>query len=194
MFRITKKIIHFIFILLAISGFLLMSFYLTQFVINNSETQIFVQDYGYVGIFILSFIAGLNLFIPVPAATFTSVFTAGGISLPIIITILVIGTMCANFVAYGLGRLGHRFTESHYPKLEEKINKLYLEKRKWLPYFVFSFAAFVPFPDEIYIIPLGLMGVKIKEFIIPLTLGTITFQTLTALGFQNIFQTLISMN
>ncbi|MCB9810558.1 MAG: VTT domain-containing protein [Candidatus Nomurabacteria bacterium] len=188
----TDKLLHFTFVLGIIAVFLYISIFLTELVSNNTNIQLLVQQFGHIGIFILSFIAGLNLFIPVPASTFTPVFTAGGISLPIVIAILVAGTMCANFVAYGLGRIGHRFTESHYPKLEEKINRLYLEKRRWLPYFVFSFAAFVPFPDEIYIIPLGLMGVRIKEFITPLILGTITFQTLTALGFQNVFQLIMN--
>lgn len=188
----TKKVLHFTFLTGMILAFLYLSLSLTEFVNEDDDWQLLIQDFGYIGIIILSFIAGLNIIIPVPAATFTSVFTAGGISLPMVITLLVIGTMLANFFAYGLGRLGHRFTKSHYPRLEGRIRNIYTEKRKWLPYFVFSFAALVPFPDEIYIIPLGLMGVKIREFVIPLTLGTITFQTLTALGFNNIFQIILS--
>ncbi len=100
--------------------------------------------------------------------------------------------MAANFISYYIGLLGHDFTNTHYPKIQKKIISIYAEKKELLPYFIFGFAAFIPIPDEIYLIPLGMIGVKIRDFIIPLFLGTIFFQTATAFGFQNIFQILLN--
>jgi membrane protein DedA with SNARE-associated domain len=106
----------------------------------------------------------------------------------VVITLTIIGTISADFVSYYIGRLGHNFTNTHYPKIQKYIMKIYTERKKLLPYLVFGFAAFLPFPDEIYLIPLGIIGVKIREFILPLLLGTIFFQIMTAYGFQNVFQ------
>lgn len=183
-----RKIVHLSFILILIASLFSFSIYLTNHVTNDLSAQQFIQQFGYIGIFLISFITGLSLISPVPAATFSPIFTAGGISLFTTITLAVIGTMCANFISYFIGRLGHDFTNTHYPKIQKKIFSIYLEKRVLLPYLVFGFTAFIPIPDEVYLIPLGVIGVKIREFILPLFLGTVFFQTVTAFGFHNIFQ------
>ena len=187
-----KKIAHLTIILLIITLLLSLSIYLTKYVANDLAAQLFVQDFGYIGVLLISFIAGLNLFIPVPAATFIPIFTAGGISLLTAIPLLIIGTMTANLLSYVVGRLGNQFTRLHYPRIQQKIFRLYFERRELLPYLVFCFAAFIPVPDEVYLIPLGIIGVKLREFIVPLFLGTVFFQTMTALGFQNIFQIILN--
>lgn len=189
---VVNKIFHFLILISVIVAIFSISLFLTHHVTNDSGAQLLVQQFGYFGVLLISFIAGLNLIVPVPAATFVPVFTAGGIPLPIIILLLVIGTMSANLLSYFIGKLGHSFTSTHYPKIQKRIFKNYAERKNLLPYFVFAFAAFIPLPDEVYLIPLGIIGVKIREFIIPLVLGTITFQTLTALGVQNIFSIILN--
>lgn len=185
--NLSKKIFHSLLIVIAIIGIFSLSLYLTKYVTNDEGAQILVQQFGYIGVFLISFITGLSFISPVPAATFSPIFTAGGIPLFVTITLAVIGTMCANFVSYFIGRLGHNFTNTHYPKIQQKIFDIYAKRKELLPYFVFGFAAFIPIPDEVYLIPLGIIGVKIREFILPLFLGTVFFQTITALGFHNIF-------
>ncbi len=189
---ITSKILHLLSLLFIIAVIFSASIYLTHYVTNDIDAQIFVQQFGYIGVLLISFITGLSLISPVPAATFTPIFTAGGIPLFVTIALAVIGTMGANFISYYIGRLGHNFTNTHYPKIQKKIIRIYSEKKELLPYLVFGFAALIPMPDEIYLIPLGIIGVRIREFIIPLFLGTIFFQTATALGFHNIFQILLN--
>jgi membrane protein DedA with SNARE-associated domain len=183
-----KKVFNLILFLGLISAALFGSFLLADFITSDYSSREIIQGYGYFGILLVSFVAGLNLFVPIPAATFVPVFTAGGISLPEVIIFLIIGTMAANLLSYYLGRFGGDITRSHYPKLQKKLVVLYSNNRKWLPYFVFGFAAFIPLPDEVYLIPLGIVGVKLKQFIIPLILGTATYQTLAALGVDNLFR------
>ncbi len=167
------------------------SLFLTEHVITTPNAQGFIQNFGVVGLFILSFISGLNLLLPVPAATFTPIFTAGGMSLPTVIIILVFGTMAANLLSYVAGRYGGKFTRSRYPDLQRKMTTLYQNNRRYLPHFVFGFAALIPLPDEVYLVPLGILGVKLKHFILPLTLGTIFYQTLATYGIDNIFKYLL---
>lgn len=172
---------------LGIFGSLLM----TEFVIANPDYQSLIQKFGFLGVLLISFVAGLNIFLPVPAATFVPVFTAGGMGLPLIILLLVIGTMVANLFSYVAGRYGSRVVQSHYPALQEKMTTLFRTHQYWLPHFVFLFTALMPLPDEIFLVPLGIIGVKLKHFILPLLLGTVFYQTFAAYGIDNIFKFLL---
>ena len=183
-----KKALNVFLFLLILGGGLAASFFLSQYVANSDASQSLIQEFGHIGIIVVSFIAGLNLFIPIPAATFVPVFTAGGISLPEIIVLLVVGTMAANLLSYFLGVYGGKITNTHYPELQKKLIGLYQKKKEWLVYLVFLFTALMPLPDEVFLIPLGIVGVKLRQFIIPLVLGTICYQTLAAFGVHNIFK------
>lgn len=167
------------------------SLLLTEFVLANPDYQTLIQQFGFAGVLLISFVAGLNLFLPIPAATFVPVFTAGGMSLPFVIILLVIGTMAANLFSYVAGRYGGKVVRSHYPELQQKIISLYRNHERWLPHFVFMFTALMPLPDEVFLVPLGIIGVKLKHFILPLLLGTIFYQTFAAYGIDNIFKFLL---
>lgn len=167
------------------------SLLLTQYVIANPTHHELIQKFGFLGVLFISFVAGLNLFLPVPAATFVPVFTAGGMGLPSIILFLIIGTMAANLFSYVAGRYGGKVVKSHYPEIQQKMIHLYKDHARFLPHFVFLFTALVPLPDEVFLVPLGIIGVKLKKFIVPLTLGTIFYQTFAAYGIDNIFKFLI---
>ncbi len=187
-----KRLIHFTLLLCVAALMILVSIYLTQHVVNSESAQALVQQFGYISILIISFTIGISMILPVPAATFTPIFTAGGIHILTVIILAVTGTMLANFVSYFIGRLGNKFAVNHYPDIQKKIFALYTERKELLPYMVFGFAALIPLPDEVYLIPLGIIGVKIKDFILPLFLGVTFFQTATTFGFQNVFQFLLN--
>lgn len=183
-----KKALNILIFLLVLLVSAYLSFLLAQFVSTDFGSQKLVQDFGHLGILVISFVAGLNALVPVPAATFVPIFTAGGISLPTIIILLTIGTMAANLISFAIGVYGGNITETHYPEVQKKLLAFYKGKERWLPYFVFGFAALIPLPDEVYLIPLGVIGIKLKHFIIPLTIGTFIYQTLTAYGIDNVFK------
>jgi len=190
-YKIAKRVLHFIILICLIALIFAVSILLTQHVASDESAKALVQEFGYVGVLLISFITGLSMISPVPAAAFTPIFTAGGMGIITVIALAVAGTMLANFISYAIGRLGNDFTNTHYPKLQKRIVKIYTERKELLPYLVFAFAAFVPLPDEVYLIPLGIIGVKLREFILPLFLGTIFFQAVTAFGFDNIFQLIL---
>lgn len=183
-----KKILGSIFFVGVIIAVLVASFYLTQYVSTDEASQKLIQEFGYLAVLFISFIAGLNVFLPVPAATFVPIFTAGGMSLPIIILLLIIGTLIADLLSFAIGHYGKNVVASHYPKIQSWLTKQFNKHRNYLPYYIFVFAAFVPLPDEIYLIPLGIIGIRLREIILPLVLGTIVYQTLAAYGIDNIFK------
>lgn len=185
---IRKKTLNAVIFLALLGGTLYLSFLLTRYVTQDETSITLIQEFGPIGILIISFFAGLNALVPIPAATFIPIFTAGGISLPFATLLLIIGTLCADLVAYAIGIYGSKVATVRYPNLHQKLIKLYTDKKTWVPYLIFGFAAFIPFPNEIYLIPLGIIGIKIRQFIIPLVLGTILYQTLAAFGIYNIFK------
>lgn len=183
-----KKAFNIIVFLLVLALSIYGSLLLAQYVATDDSSQKLIQDFGYLGILLMSFIAGLNALVPIPAATFVPVFTAGGISLPVIILLLTVGTMAANLVSFAIGVYGGAITETHYPHIQKKLLTFYKGKERWLPYFVLGFATLIPLPDEVYLIPLGIIGIKLRQIIIPLTIGTLLYQTLSAYGVSNIFK------
>jgi membrane protein YqaA with SNARE-associated domain len=186
-----RRIVNLVIFLSLITVGVFGSLVITEFVIANPEYQAMIQEFGFLGVLLISFVAGLNLFLPLPAATFVPVFTAGGMSLPSVIFFLIVGTMAANLFAYTAGHYGGKVAKIHYPAFQEKMTKLYQNHRRYMPHFVFLFTALIPLPDEVFLVPLGIIGVKLKQFILPLLCGTIFYQTFAAYGIDNIFKYLL---
>lgn len=182
-----KKLFRFGVLAAMLAGLWIAALYLAAYVETNEMARNLVADIGYLGVFVMAIIAGLNVLLPVPAATFTPVFLSAGLWLPLVILMLVIGTTIADLIGYFIGRWGRDFTEYHYPRTYAHVLKLSEHKRELLLPFVFVYAAFVPFPNEAIIIPLALVGVRFTFIIIPLVLGTTVHQTVLALGAANIF-------
>lgn len=183
-----RKVIHASILLTAFVAALVTSFYIAKAVEDSDVAQQMVAEVGYLGVLIIAVIAGVNALVPVPAATFIPIFTAGGLSLHITVATLVAGTIIADLIGFYLGRFGSTFVVEHYPKTYARFAKLHEDNSRWLPVFVFLYAAFVPFPNEAYLIPFGVIGIPLKRFIIPLILGASVYQALAAYGVQNIFQ------
>lgn len=157
------------------------------FVSSNNGAQALVSKFGYIGILVISILAGVNIFVPVPAATFTPIFIAAGLSMPHIILLLIVGTTIADIAGYTVGRLSKDFASERYPKTYNRIFYMRQQHHKLLLPLVFAYAAFIPFPNEAFLIPLALVGVRLRTFIIPLVLGTAINQILLVYGIQNIF-------
>ena len=58
--NLSKKIFHSLLIVIAIIGIFSLSLYLTKYVTNDEGAQILVQQFGYIGVFLISFITGLE--------------------------------------------------------------------------------------------------------------------------------------
>lgn len=157
---------------------------------NNAAAQRMVEQFGVLGIFVLALVGGFNVVIPVHAASFTPVFLAAGISMPVVIIVLALGTTCADLCSYFIGKWSKRVTETKYPAFQEKIETFAARHRKLLIPGVFLYSALVPFPNEVVLIPLGLTGFGLWKVIVPLILGTVVNQTIFAFGFASVFEVL----
>lgn len=149
---------------------------------DNSNLQELISSFGYLGVFIVSVIGGLNLFIPVPATAFIPVFIAAGLSLPLMISVMVIGTTTADLASYYLGTLLKTRVEKPNYKIYKFVKKWCEGKPKATQLIVFLYAAFIPFPNELLLLPLGTLGVKLRTLILAFTLGTAIHITGIAYG------------
>ena len=158
------------------------AFLLARSVENSEAARSLVEQFGYVGIFLVSVAAGFNLLIPVPAATFAPVYVAAGFSLPAIVVLLSLGTTVADTVSYLIGVGGRNIAHHAHPRFREWIQGVAVEHHALVAPFVFLFAALAPVPNEIILIPLAFIGIRFRTLFIPLLLGTILFNTLLVYG------------
>src|SRR5688572_21131937 len=70
--------------------------------LQNEAFRETIVTYGYPGLFVLAFISGFNVFVPVPSITFLPVFVASGLEFTSVIAVIVVGTTCADLVAFQL--------------------------------------------------------------------------------------------
>lgn len=175
---------------LAVAGVLAGALVLARYVTNTPAAQEIVASMGYLGVLIVGIVGGLSTFVPFVPASFTPAFLASGLLLPIIILMLTIGTTLADLLAYALGTWSAGHILEHYPKTYQYIQKLNIDNTLMLGVFICVYAAVVPFPNEAFIIPLALLGVPIRSFIVPLLIGTAFYHTATAYGAQSIFHAL----
>lgn len=154
---------------------------------KNVATQEMMANLGYAGVLFTAIIAGLNAIVPIPAATFTPVFTAAGLDIPLIIISLTIGTVVADFVGHLFGKISREAINDKYPKNFAFFTKLQTDHSRLIFPAVLLYAALIPFPNEAIIIPLALSGVRFSILLIPLLLGNFINQTLLVYGFGSIF-------
>ena len=173
--------------LIALIGVIIFAFYLARVAQESEFLRNAVADYGYIGILIIAFISGFNLFIPVPAVAFIPLFLESGLNFLIIISLVTLGVTLADSIAYWIGRLGHTI----FFKLDSKVFNIIQnlrEKYHRAPFIIlFLFAAFMPLPNEILVIPLGAMKYSFKYIFLSVLAGNFLFNFLYTMGIIEIF-------
>lgn len=163
--------------------------YLGQLARDNVFIQEAVRRFGYLGIFTVSLVSGFNLVVPVPAISFLPLFLESGLSAILTVLIIIIGMTVADLIAYYLGRAGRHLVIPKQP-LVLNLEKL-KERYYWTPVIILVFyAAFVPLPNEVLVIPLGFLGYQLKHLLLPLLAGNAVFNVLSAVGVVGLFSLL----
>jgi len=174
-------------ILAVVGVVLLLTFYLTVLVTHSPVTQTILATIGYPGVFLLALITGLNPFMPVPAATFTTIFLAAHLTLPCIIVALTLGTVTADSLGYLFGHASKSYVKRSHPRIYRWFKNLYTKHHPYVLPVVCFYTAFIPLPNEIFLLPLAVLGMPFRTLLIPIIIGDTINQTLLAFGIQNIF-------
>ncbi|MEK7612245.1 MAG: hypothetical protein AAB407_02805 [Patescibacteria group bacterium] len=154
---------------------LVLILWLGYFAGQNEFIREEVARFGYGGVFIASIIAGFNFIAPVPAISFLPLFIESGLQFWPTILIIIAGTVLADSVAYFVGDAARKVA------LDAPKRKIYafLERFKTRPWIMFTilffFAALVPLPNELIIVPMGFLGYRLLSIFPILIAGNAVF-------------------
>ena len=130
--------------------------------------RFFAVQHGYIGIFLISMLGALSIFVPIPYTVV--IFTLGGLQTfdPLLIALAAgAGAAVGEFFGYLVGFGGRRFIGEKYKKKMDFLTKLF---KKFGPIVIFIFAL-TPLPDDLLFIPLGIMRYSLLRAFIPALIG-----------------------
>lgn len=135
----------------------------------------FILSYGYFGTFIISVLGNLVPFLPVPYLI--PIFLLSEVLEPFFVGITVgIGASLGKCVSYAIGRGGRAVLDEKKKKELECFGNLL---GKYGAIAVYLFAS-LPLPDDIIVMPFGIIKYNFKRFFLALLLGKLTLGMLVA--------------
>lgn len=134
-----------------------------------------VTNYGYAGAFLISIFGNFTIFFPVP---FTITIYAFGATLnPLLLGLVCgIGSTIGEFSAYLVGVGGRKVIEGRFEERLESAKRL-IERYGATIIFIF---ALLPLPDDIILIPLGVLRYDLKKALGAMFLGKTIMLTFVA--------------
>ena len=130
--------------------------------------QNFAVQYGYLGIFLISLLGAMSIFVPIPYTIV--IFILGGLPSfdPLLIAVAAgAGAAIGEFSGYLIGMGGRKVISEKYKKKMDFLTKLF---KKFGPIAIFVFAL-TPLPDDLLFIPLGVMRYSLLRAFVPALLG-----------------------
>jgi len=127
-----------------------------------------VTNYGYVGAFFISLFGNFTIFFPVPFAI--TIYAFGATLNPIILGVVCgLGSTIGEFSAYLVGMGGRKVLEERYGDRLEMAKRL-VQKHGMAVVFIF---ALLPLPDDLLLIPLGMLRYDIRKVMIAAFFGKV---------------------
>ena len=177
----SKRVLFGVILVIFLSAVVIGALYVGKYESDNSVVRDVVSRYGYLGVFVISFISGFNLAVPVPAISFLPLFLELEKSVVLVILFITIGMTLADGIAYVIGRTGRQFLHPR-AKLLSVLNKM-RDRYYWSPLVALGlFAAFIPFPNEVLVAPLGFMRYRLRHMFLPMFAGNLVFNILSSIG------------
>ncbi len=148
----------------------------------------YAASWGYPALFALAALSGFNLLFPIPLISFYPFLLEVGFDPLLIIVVISLGMVFGDLVGYILGAQSRNLVtdEKKHPfitKLETWMNK----GTGYPPFIMFIYAAVVPMPNELLVIPMAFLRVPWWQIGIAIFFGNIIFNTLGAFGVTAIF-------
>ncbi|MDJ0270478.1 MAG: VTT domain-containing protein [Aigarchaeota archaeon] len=127
-------------------------------------------QYGYLGVFIVSLLGSIVPFVPVPYL-FIVVLLSEVLD-PLLLGLAAgVGGSLGKVTSYALGRGGYRFFK---PETKRRMDALRQLIGKYVDIGVLIFAL-TPLPDDVYLIPIGMMRFSFWRFLLAYTVGKTIF-------------------
>ncbi len=143
----------------------------------------FALQFGYLGVFIISFIGSVSVIFPIPYTI--AIFFMGTVLDPFFIAISGgLGSALGEFSGYALGYYGRTIISEKRRKNMDYMVKLF---NRYGPFAIFIFAL-TPLPDDLLFIPLGVMRYPFWKAFIPALFGKTLMTFIVAYSGQQSIQ------
>ncbi len=143
----------------------------------------FALQFGYLGVFIISFIGSVSVVFPIPYTIV--IFFIGGYLNPVFVAISGgLGSALGEFSGYVLGYYGRSVISEERQRKMDYMLKVF---DRYGPISIFIFAL-TPLPDDLLFIPLGVMRYPFWKAFIPSLLGKVLMTFILAYSGQQSFE------
>lgn len=152
--------------------------------VEGTVLEDYVQRLGYVGLLLVSIVSGFNVIVPVPVAAFSPLLLEAGMHPVLMVAVISLGMMMGDVLGYVIGRTGRRLVEDR--RVKNMIDRLERLKEKPIRSYIFLaiYSAFIPLPNELIVIPMGMLRYKWWAIFLTLFIGNITFNIVVSSGFH----------
>ncbi len=148
----------------------------------QAEVLAVVDSFGYFGIFLVSFISGFNVVVPIPVIGFWQLFVEAGLAVWGVIAVITFGMTLGDMVGFMIGKTGRSIESKAVHAHVARIDTVTRKYRVGPMVLLFLYACFAPAPNELIVMPLAFMGYRLKIMFPILLLGNAVFNTLVVLG------------
>ncbi len=139
----------------------------------------FAFQFGYLGVFIISFIGSVSVIFPVPYTLV--IFVLGSVLDPFFVAVSGgLGAALGEFSGYTLGYYGRNIVNKERRRKMDYMVKLF---DRYGPITIFLFAL-TPLPDDLLFIPLGIMRYPVLKAFVPALLGKMVMTFILAYSGQ----------
>lgn len=169
----------------ALAAVIALVVWVNEYAAANLEVVAAVQRFGYAGLFAVSAVSGFNLLVPIPIIAFFPFLMQAGLAPAPALIVIASGMTVGDLVGFLLGRAGRKLVER--PHWLVRLERLQARHRLAPYVLLFLYAAFIPLPNELVVIPMALIGCRMLGVVGAALGGNLIFNSLAAAGFQGVF-------
>jgi membrane protein YqaA with SNARE-associated domain len=136
-------------------------------------------SHGYWGAFLGSVLANATVIIPVPYTFLIFLIAATGLNPLFLGLISGVGAGIGEVTSYLVGMFGYAVGKRHLEKNVTVLRTL-ISRRPWFVGFFLFLVGASPIPDDLFMIPLGILRYHIVRAILPFMLGKVFITTVIA--------------
>lgn len=148
---------------------------------------------GYVLVLALSFISGLSIFGLAPYHLALLALAAGGLNPFLLAFLATLGLGLGDSTSYLLGYHGRAVVPRRMERAVAKLSAFLEKHDRLLPAYIFLYGAAAPFSNDFVGVTLGLARYPFWRVMVPLSLGTLLFNTVLALSAPYAYELLLEL-
>ena len=142
---------------------------------------------GYPGLLLASVVSGFNVVWPVPVVTFYPFFIESGFEPVPTLATIALGMTGGDLLGYLIGNTTRDMSSYRLARFRARAEALHSRHRHLPLGLLFLYAAFVPLPNELLVIPMAYMRYSMAAVMAAVLFGNVIFNTLMAMGVSLIF-------